>query len=332
MVFIQKGNDALSRYTVGTGCSIVAAVLLSCLALTAASQPASAQPAKDSDDSARHAVYLAGTDNEPFNQYFRTLLEERLGKSFDVRPYDDSGSANQPEGPIVTLNASALDGVLSQPSDAPVLAMLITKRQFDRRAQSHDRSITALFGNPPLIRQALLGREILPHSSRVALLAQSGTANQYNDIIERLEQYGMDAEVFTLDEADQLVATLNRALQYGDFLLGTTDPAIYNRQTIKPILLTTYRNSRILIGPEKAFVRAGALASTYTSMKTYAQIAATRLRQWQSGGQLGVSDYPDNFLIRYNRQVARSLNIPLPEKADVIKGLREALTTEVDDE
>ncbi|PVY78114.1 hypothetical protein C8D92_102150 [Tamilnaduibacter salinus] len=310
----------------------ILALLLVILLITAVIRPAVAQSMDDAGTNAPHTVYLVGTDNEPFNQYFLKLLEQRLGTRFEVRPYDEDQTSDSPAQPVVTLDANALDRVLDHSSSAPVLALMLTRRQFERRAQTTDRPLTAIFGNPPLIRQALLGREILPQSSRVAVLAQSGRAGQYEGLLERLRHYDMEAEVFTVSGPDRLVATLNRALQYGDFLLGTTDPAIYNRQTIKPILLTTYRNSRILIGPEKAFVRAGALASTYTSMKTYARIAATRLREWGAQGGMGDSDYPDDFLIRYNRQVARSLNIPLPEKADVIKALRQTQTTAVDDE
>ena len=99
---------------------------------------------------------------------------------------------------------------------------------------------------------------------------------------------------------------------------------VYNRATIKHILLTTYRQGRVLIGPSRAYVRAGALASTYTPIDDFAREAATLIRHWLENGVWPAPRYPEHFNIVVNRQVARSLNILVP-KTDILESQLRAL-------
>ncbi len=273
-------------------------------------------------DSPSHVVFLAGSENISFNLVFRKRLEDALPKGIKLARYTTDAAIKSPDSLIITLGASSLNDVVQQNPRSPVMALMVTESQFAQYQAIEEQTITALYLNPPLKRQGLLGQQILPQATQVALLARAGDEQQFRELAEELARYGLELRVFTVDNPQSLVSTLSRALNFGDFLLGTPDPEIYNRQTIKHILLTTYRHNRILIGPERAFVQAGALASTYAPTDTIVTDAAQIISEYVRSGQLPRAHYPDDFAVLFNEQVARSLNIPLPDRDSVLQALK----------
>jgi len=175
------------------------------------------------------------------------------------------------------------------------------------------------------MRQAAIGKAILPYSNRVAMLARPDTYHLYDSAIKNLERLGMKGRVFLVPTDERLIPTLIRALNYGDFILAAPDDTIYNPRTIKHILLTAYRRNRIVIGPSQAYVKAGSLASSYTPLSEVAAMAADYVRHFREHGEFPEPAYPDKFGIEVNRQVGRSLNIALPEHQDLIDTVMQSL-------
>ncbi|MFE8071738.1 ABC transporter substrate-binding protein [Marinobacteraceae bacterium S3BR75-40.1] len=253
---------------------------------------------------------LAGSGNLAFSEAVANRLQQRLGDAYDLVPYEK----NQKGALIITLGAARLSEVIAANPDAPVLALFVTEDDYQSIVpEARRKQVSALYDNPPLLRQAMLGRLILPKSRRVALLATPAKRLDYQPLLEQLEDRGFEARVFVVESNDTLINTLSRALLFADLLLGTPDPAVYNRSTIKHLLLTAYRHNRILIGPSRAYVKAGALASTYTSVKTFLDLTASRIQAFVEDGELQSAGYPTEFEVALNNQVARSLNILLPD-------------------
>ena len=275
-------------------------------------------------------VYIQGSANPTFNLRFTELLQNELGENTEIRTFGSLGNFEGPPGPVITLGQEALNQVLEEGTHRPILALLVGKSFLDGVTEGTSASISALYYDPPLLRQALIAKVILPQASRMSLLARPDEANRYDDLIEQLTRYGIESRVFMVSGEDALIPALNRALANGDFLLATPDEAIYNARTIKHILLTTYRRNRLVIGPGHAFVRAGVLASSYVPLADYTEAAADYIRVWQRIRKLPPPSYPESFSIELNRQVARSLNIPLPDSQriveEVIRMLKQART------
>lgn len=270
-------------------------------------------------------VFLQGSANPTFNLRFTELLQEQLGEDTEIRSFGSLGNFEDPPGPVITLGQDALNQVLEQGTHRPVLALLVGRSFLNGVSGSDSSSVSALFYDPPLLRQALIGRVILPQASRMALLARPEEASRYDGLIAQLADYGIDARVFLVSGEDALISALNRALGFGDFLLATPDEVIYNARTIKHILLTTYRRNRLVIGPGHAFVRAGVLASSYVPLSDYTVAVARYIREWEQTGKLPEASYPTEFSVEINRQVAQSLNIPLPDSERIVEDVKRML-------
>ncbi|WP_097461297.1 ABC transporter substrate-binding protein [Mangrovitalea sediminis] len=271
-------------------------------------------------------LHLAGSSNLELNQAVFKSLGEALTGTATVVPYRSGTPINTNNGDkhiIVTLGPAELNAVLNQVDDKmPVLALFVTQQQYQTLQHDQAPRVSAIFYDPPLLRQALLGTLIFPQAQRISLLTSPGYGGDLEKLRNRLVKRGLAMQAFPVDTIRNLVRTLDRALVYGDFLLGTPDPKIYNRATIKHILLTTYRQSRVLIGPGRAYVRAGALASTYTTIPDFAAQAADMIRTWQRTGKLPAAAFADRYAVDVNRQVARSLNIIVPPTDTLEKELK----------
>jgi len=103
------------------------------------------------------------------------------------------------------------------------------------------------------------------------------------------------------------------------------DPVIYNKNTIRGILLSTYRKKLPIIGFSRAYVKAGAIAAVYSKpeqiSKQTASIADTFLR---TGSFKQNSYQPADFSIAINKKLAKSLGIKIKSEADIINQIIKA--------
>ncbi len=278
------------------------------------------------------AVYIAGTDNNvALTQHMTGLLRDELGDGFSLRPFKPGQTSQDDNSLIITLGPDAFTLVRQESRNVPILALLVDEpfiKEYTNRPGEQRQG--AIYYAPPLIRQAVAGKVILPHATRVSMLATPDSVSLYEQLTEQLPAFGMEGQVFVVSNNDNLIPTLIRALEYGDFLLAAPDSSIYNPRTIKHILLTTYRRNRIVIGPSQAYVKAGALASTYTPLTLVAELAADVINEYQVSNRFPPPIYPDDFRLEINEQVARSLNIPLPSRQELVTAIKARLSSSME--
>ncbi|MDO6442263.1 MULTISPECIES: ABC transporter substrate-binding protein [unclassified Marinobacter] len=269
----------------------------------------------------RSPVYLAVSGNVALDQHIHDLLQQSFHKHWDLISVSGEQAALIEDAPVITIGPGAFSRVRQANRKVPVLAMLTTRDFLEGFASRSPGQISGVYFDVPLLRQALIGKTILPHASRIALIATTASAELYDSLIDELPQYGLEAQLFIVKEDKQLIPTLVRALSYGDFLLAAPDNAIYNPRTIKHVLLTAYRRNRIVIGPSQAYVKAGSIAAGYAPFPVMTEMAAEYLQEFFETGTFPEPDYPPSFNIAINQQVARSLNIPLAPKEQIVKSV-----------
>lgn len=292
--------------------------LLCALVAAAALIGASSALAQDHD---RSPVYLAGSGNVALDQHIQSFLEKNLGDQRDLILISDKQAGLIVGAPIVTVGPSAFSRIRQANRQASILALLVEQDFLQGFALRSPGQISGIYHGAPLIRQALIGKAILPQATRIALLATSSSAELYDTLVDQLAEFNLDARLFVVDDDKQLIPTLIRALSYGDFLLAAPDNAIYNPRTIKHILLTAYRRNRIVIGPSQAYVKAGALASGYAPFPIMVEMAGEYLQVFFETGSFPEPDFPAVFRVEINQQVARSLNIPLATSKQIIQSV-----------
>lgn len=210
---------------------------------------------------------------------------------------------------LILLGAEALDWRLSDPHGPPTLILQISRVQAQQRlGDRRPDGITLLWSDPPAGRQLQLIRQLLPRARRVGLLYSDASRFLVNEIRQQAAQQKLAVNAwYWPDTVDN--RPLIRMLEESDVLLGIDDPALYNPNTIKGVLLASYNHKLALIGPTAAFIRAGSLSSSYSDqqdwLETLTQLLAQPPQRWPREA------YPQYFKVLSNPQVARSLGVDL---------------------
>ena len=215
---------------------------------------------------------------------------------------------------IITLSGSTLRQLIAEdrlPGNIPVVASYLSRAEH-REFRSYVAS--AVYSEAPLQRQLALAEAIFGEKEVFGALVASDASSLVS---------ADNLRVYPISEYDSLNHALVELLGSSRALIGVYDPELYSAENIKSILITSYRHNRPLIGPTQAYLKAGALASTYSTPDDVVQ----RLTEIVNEG-LGEAaafpeaDYNPYFSVGFNRQVGRSLNLLLPDPGDVAKRLR----------
>jgi ABC-type uncharacterized transport system substrate-binding protein len=177
-----------------------------------------------------------------------------------------------------------------------------------------------LWSDPPVDRQLRLTHTLLPQAKRIGVLYDNHSEFLLAELREAARPLGLEVVTQRWDNIHDS-RPLQALLKNSDVLLGLDDADLYNPQTAKNLLLSSYSRQVALIGPNAGFVKAGSLASTYSDQDDWLAVLNELLDRppatWPR------SHYPQRFKVASNPQVARSLGIEHINEASVATLLAE---------
>lgn len=209
-----------------------------------------------------------------------------------------------------------------------ILNVLITRSKYDELLhelpQRQDvSSFSSIFLDQPLSRQVHLLAAALPDRHAVGILysepGQDTAKLQYE-----LNKHGYHLHAQAVHSEAALPQSLETLLEDSEVLLAEPDATIYNGLTIRNILVSTYRAKVPMIGYSAAYVRAGALCAIFSSPAQIAAQAARAAREFNRQGTLPPPQYPQEFEVLVNRQVAESLDINIKSDASLLMEIKAA--------
>ncbi|RCL25585.1 ABC transporter substrate-binding protein [Pseudomonas sp. AFG_SD02_1510_Pfu_092] len=273
-------------------------------------------------------VLLVGADDQPGIRSFVAALESR-------RPHDHVHFQTTADLPrpgllksdqrLILLDNAALDWRLGENAGPPALAMRVSRVQAEQRlGKSRPAFLTLLWSDPPLSRQLHLARYLLPQAQRIGVLYGEHSSFLLEELRHAARSLGL--EIIAQDWPDPRDSRpLQHLLANSDVLLGLDDPDLYNSKTAKNLLLSSYGRQMALIGPNAGFVRAGALASTFSDQDDWLAVLDQLLDQ--PPARWPRSLYPARFGVSGNQQVARALGLEPIDPNAAAKALAEGEPT-----
>jgi hypothetical protein len=197
----------------------------------------------------------------------------------------------------------------------PLLAILVPRLAFERTAdQTRVRAgnLSAVFLDQPPGRQLELIRLALPAVRNVGVLVGGESKAHVAALEKAAKERGMEVLPSTVGPSG-LFAALQPLLDDAEVLLALPDPAVFNGQTAANILTAAYRHQVPLVGFSPAYVKAGALLALYSTPAQVGTRSGEMLRHALSGKSLPPPQWPQEFVVSINRDVARSLGFVLDE-------------------
>jgi hypothetical protein len=194
---------------------------------------------------------------------------------------------------------------------AATLAFYVSSINYQSQLRS-DEKVTGLYRDQPLSRQLQLAKLLLPNLRRVAIIHGHRNLAQTSAVLEHTSQL----QIHMLDIEDKVdwPKYLSQLMQDSDVLLAVEDASVYNSDTIRSILLTTYRHGKFLIGPGRSFVNAGSLASCYTVSDQYLKQLTDMVGNVLHARKLPAPQYPRSFRVALNPRVATSLGLTVQDE------------------
>lgn len=246
------------------------------------------------------------------------LIESRANPAEIKIEVQDSNEIADGQSPLsqqlqVTVGRQALETWLSHSASGNVLALLVTRYDWQQLLKSHPslrQRGTALHVDPSPLTQLRLAQSIRPSPQRVGILV-------HEDI--DLASIGLDqvqadplVSVIQTNESENTLQEISQLLERSDALIAIPDSRLYGPQNFRHVLLSAYRQRKPVIGFSGAGVRAGCIAAPYVNGEDLADAALRRIRElasWPIGTPLPAPQDIPSSEIRVNQDVANALGI-----------------------
>lgn len=269
--------------------------------------------------SASRSIYteVADTIIEQLNNEYLTL------KTITVKQIDQEivSLRYTPSPMVVAVGANATQEVVKRRLDNNIISILIPKQTLvnildsDGKYGANKKNISALYLDQPVTRQINLARILVPDLKSIAIplgklsakaLEDNKLTGVYDNIV--FDTIYIGTEKFNLDVFNELV-------RRNDVVLAIPDPVVHKPISAKWLLYNSYRARKPVIAFSKSYVKAGAIASVFSTPAQVgiqaAEIILERLNKRQYGS---VYRYPKYFTVSFNSSVAKYLGIKLPKQ------------------
>jgi putative tryptophan/tyrosine transport system substrate-binding protein len=229
---------------------------------------------------------------------------------------------------LVALGTLACSALVKRKYQAPVLCALLPRLSFERILRDNARQVSpqlsALYLNHPFTRQLDLLQLALPQARSVGVLwgPESILQDREDGLALAASTRGLQLIGAHVSHNEPVFKGLKRVLEDADVLLALPDAQIFNSGNIQNILLTSFRAKIPMLAFSPAYVRAGALLSLYSTPTQIGQQAGMLLRGVLQGQPLGLPEYPNDFSVSVNENVAHALGLSL-DANDLTKRLKQ---------
>lgn len=204
----------------------------------------------------------------------------------------------------------------------PTLNTLITRRTYLSLSALYRSPRSAVYLEQSIERQLQLLRVALPARKKITLLARDASTIE-EELRTQFRKAALALRIIEVKDDGAIDQLFGQQLLSDDTLLLLPDPLLVNRQTVKPLVLGSYRQGIPLIGYSQALVKAGALMAVHSSLSALEKQMAMAVSEFLNDGTLPSPQYSKQFSVSVNYQLARALQLSLPAEDVLARRMRE---------
>lgn len=225
----------------------------------------------------------------------------------------------------IAADGRALRGLLTKQILAPILSVQISKSSYLAALEADQQTlvakVSAIYADPDPAVLLKLIHLLFPKNTTVGVLLGKETLSLAADIKEAGRANDIEVIIEKVAGDDDLYVSLNRISQ-AKVVLAVPDKLIYNRETIRIILLTTYRHGQALIGYAPGIVRAGGLATTTCGIDNMVDETLRWISEYRRNTTVPAPRYCREYDLIINEHVLKSLDIIAPQKEVLLRKLK----------
>ncbi|MBI4997635.1 MAG: hypothetical protein HZC22_12225 [Rhodocyclales bacterium] len=223
---------------------------------------------------------------------------------------------------LVAFGARALAAALRHAAGKPVVAALLAEAALDDTAAAAGDRWSAILLDQPVERWINLIQTAFPGMQQYGALASPASQKAVRAMERKMADRRLTLAVETISSAEEVVPAIERLTPRMGVLLALPDPLAHNRNTVQPLLLTTYRAGIPVVAYSESYQQAGAVLALYSTVPQIVAQVVDSLQQVREGKPLPNYQSPRYFTVGVNSAVARSLGLALPTAAELNGRLR----------
>ncbi len=194
-----------------------------------------------------------------------------------------------------------------------MIALLVPRSGLEQAARGGSGRVGGIYLDQSFARQMRLLSLVMPESKQVGILLGPSSKTYARELGQVAKKAGLAADIKVVESRDEVAPTLRAMLSEADALLAVPDGLLYGGQMLQYVLLASYRHGVPLIGYSAPLVKAGAIASLVSTPSQLGRQGAALVRRLLDGGRMPPPLAPDEYDVRVNASVARSLGFAVDE-------------------
>lgn len=211
----------------------------------------------------------------------------------------------------IAVGPVALRYLLTKEVEGPIISAFTSSQAYRSildAAPKHIGGLTAIYAEPSPADQMRLIAAIYKHRVNVAVLLSERTAYLAPMLRSAAAVASLDLMIEHVGNEENLNHALNQ-ISRASAILAIPDTGIYSPESIRNVLITSYRHNQAVVGFSAGLVKAGALATCYSSIDDIVAQIVEIFDELAATGRLPVPQYPKYFSTVINESVARSLDL-----------------------
>ena len=228
---------------------------------------------------------------------------------------------------IISAGIDASIAVSALQTDTRVFMAMLPRASYSQLSASGEiackiKNCRTVFLDQPVIRQLQLLKLVMPNAQQVAVMSSHQSASLANEITNAAGKYGLLIKDIEVTDEDSVLSTLKQDLANSDVLMAIPDPIIYNRNTARAILLSTFYQHIPLFAYSRSFVRAGATFGIYSTPEEIARYVAELVTTKTNIPSTTPWLFPKYYTIDINQRAADALGIDSEDSDLLAKRLK----------
>jgi len=303
------------------------AILLLCVAVTVRAA---------GDERVNISVLLSGDSRLYYEAVsgLENALEEQVSVHYQLRTFDDINS--QPANEmyrgadfIIAVGSKAARLVMQNPTDTPVLSILVPRQSYNSIVRSNSDSNagkhSVLYLEQPASRLLSLAKIVAGVQRPAVGMVFGPTSKQQRDeYLNESEKLSVDLSYIEEENDKRSLDAIKSLVENTGVYLALYDRKVMNRKTAKWLLYIAGIKRKPVVGYSQSYVDAGALAAIYTSPYESGENAVDWvIENLANGGNAVWNRHPDLFTVSINRKTARKLNMSLDSPNKISEQIRE---------
>lgn len=270
---------------------------------------------------------LTSSEGEPYDGAARELVALLEDQGLAAERAGLEGWQPDPQvALVVALGTRAAQAALRAPARRPVLGALLPRDAWEQAlVGATPGAASALWLDQPFERQLRLLRLVAPHARKVGALLGPTTIAHRAELERTAAALGLELRVRAVAAGEDPARALGALMDEVDAMLAVPEPAVWNRVTVQPLLLATFRAGKPVFAFSPTYVRAGAVAAVHSTPSQVAQEVAERVARLRLDGSAPPSS-PSRHVARFevatNPEVARALGLAPGDAAALAARLR----------